>query len=116
MHTPSPSGKLKLLPLVAVSLCVVVLVGALWLTQNPSAPLDSDGTVAAVSAGYVEPERVQPRPTPTATATPEPTIVTPAGTTQAPEFRGIVRWLNSEPLALEEQRGKVVLIDFWTYS
>jgi cytochrome c biogenesis protein CcdA/thiol-disulfide isomerase/thioredoxin len=34
----------------------------------------------------------------------------------APEFRGIVRWLNSEPLTLAGLRGRVVLIDFWTYS
>ncbi len=26
------------------------------------------------------------------------------------------RWINSEPLELAELRGKVVLIDFWTYS
>jgi cytochrome c biogenesis protein CcdA/thiol-disulfide isomerase/thioredoxin len=34
----------------------------------------------------------------------------------APEFRGITRWLNSEPLTLAGLRGRVVLIDFWTYS
>jgi len=34
----------------------------------------------------------------------------------APEFRGITRWLNSAPLTLEALAGKVVLIDFWTYS
>ena len=34
----------------------------------------------------------------------------------APEFRGIARWLNSEPLTLAGLRGRVVLIDFWTYS
>jgi cytochrome c biogenesis protein CcdA/thiol-disulfide isomerase/thioredoxin len=37
----------------------------------------------------------------------------------APELRGIVEWLNTpggRPLTLEELRGKVVLIDFWTYS
>ena len=35
---------------------------------------------------------------------------------QAPEFRGISQWLNSRPLTLASLRGKVVLIDFWTYS
>ncbi len=34
----------------------------------------------------------------------------------APEFRGLAGWLNSEPLTLAGLRGRVVLIDFWTYS
>jgi thiol-disulfide isomerase/thioredoxin len=34
----------------------------------------------------------------------------------APELAGIERWLNSEPLTLASLRGKVVLVDFWTYS
>jgi cytochrome c biogenesis protein CcdA/thiol-disulfide isomerase/thioredoxin len=34
----------------------------------------------------------------------------------APDFHGIVRWLNSEPLTIPGLRGRVVLIDFWTYS
>lgn len=34
----------------------------------------------------------------------------------APELAGIHAWLNSAPLALASLRGKVVLIDFWTYS
>jgi cytochrome c biogenesis protein CcdA/thiol-disulfide isomerase/thioredoxin len=29
---------------------------------------------------------------------------------------GAVEWLNSKPLSAEELRGKVVLVDFWTYS
>ncbi|EPE97385.1 cytochrome c biogenesis protein DipZ [Rhizobium grahamii] len=29
---------------------------------------------------------------------------------------GAVEWLNSKPLTAEELRGKVVLVDFWTYS
>lgn len=35
---------------------------------------------------------------------------------QAPEFAGITKWLNSDPLTMQQLRGKVVLIDFWTYS
>jgi thiol-disulfide isomerase/thioredoxin len=34
----------------------------------------------------------------------------------APEFRGVAGWLNSKPLTLKGLRGRVVLIDFWTYS
>jgi cytochrome c biogenesis protein CcdA/thiol-disulfide isomerase/thioredoxin len=34
----------------------------------------------------------------------------------APEFEGVTRWLNSPPLSLAALRGKVVLIDFWTYT
>jgi cytochrome c biogenesis protein CcdA/thiol-disulfide isomerase/thioredoxin len=35
---------------------------------------------------------------------------------EAPEFAGIDRWLNSKPLSIASLHGKVVLIDFWTYS
>lgn len=34
----------------------------------------------------------------------------------APEIKGIYKWLNSQPLSLSNLRGKVVLVDFWTYS
>ncbi|MDQ5821108.1 MAG: cytochrome c biogenesis protein DipZ, partial [Actinomycetota bacterium] len=38
---------------------------------------------------------------------------------EAPDFRGISHWLNTDgerPLSMQGLRGKVVLIDFWTYS
>lgn len=34
----------------------------------------------------------------------------------APSLDGAVAWLNSPPLTMEALRGKVVLVDFWTYS
>jgi thiol-disulfide isomerase/thioredoxin len=34
----------------------------------------------------------------------------------APDFRGITGWINSPPLNISEFKGKVVLVDFWTYS
>jgi cytochrome c biogenesis protein CcdA/thiol-disulfide isomerase/thioredoxin len=33
-----------------------------------------------------------------------------------PDLSGAVAWLNSPPLSSKSLRGKVVLIDFWTYS
>jgi thiol-disulfide isomerase/thioredoxin len=33
-----------------------------------------------------------------------------------PSFDGATDWLNSQPLNLADLRGKVVLIDFWTYT
>jgi thiol-disulfide isomerase/thioredoxin len=34
----------------------------------------------------------------------------------APEFTGISAWLNSPPLTVAVLKGKVVLVQFWTYS
>lgn len=36
--------------------------------------------------------------------------------TRAPEFPAGLTWLNGQPLKLADLRGKVVLVDFWTYS
>ena len=35
---------------------------------------------------------------------------------QAPEIRGIESWINSNPLTIAELKGKVILVNFWTYS
>jgi cytochrome c biogenesis protein CcdA/thiol-disulfide isomerase/thioredoxin len=42
------------------------------------------------------------------------TVLTDEG--PMPELGGAVAWLNSAPLTRESLRGKVVVIDFWTYS
>jgi cytochrome c biogenesis protein CcdA/thiol-disulfide isomerase/thioredoxin len=34
----------------------------------------------------------------------------------APELAGLDHWLNSPPRTLQSLKGKVVLVDFWTYS
>src|SRR5580704_10869527 len=35
---------------------------------------------------------------------------------ELPSFRGATEWLNSPPLTAADLRGKVVLVEFWTYS
>jgi cytochrome c biogenesis protein CcdA/thiol-disulfide isomerase/thioredoxin len=35
---------------------------------------------------------------------------------EIPSFAGATLWLNSSPLTAESLRGKVVMVDFWTYS
>ena len=35
---------------------------------------------------------------------------------ELPSFGGATGWLNSEPLTPAGLRGKVVLVDFWTYT
>ena len=41
---------------------------------------------------------------------------TQGGGTPMPEISGATAWINSPAVTSEELRGKVVLVDFWTYS
>ena len=54
-----------------------------------------------------------PKPAPTNASAAEPVLPDEG---PMPELSGAVAWLNSPPLTREQLRGKVVVIDFWTYS
>jgi len=43
-------------------------------------------------------------------------VAAPAYAAPAPEFAGIANWINSAPLSMQQLRGKVVLVDFWTFD
>ncbi|MCP3474947.1 thioredoxin family protein [Bradyrhizobium sp. CCGUVB1N3] len=47
---------------------------------------------------------------------PVPMVTAAASQETAPDFTGISNWFNSKPLSLADLRGKVVLVDFWTYG
>ncbi|SAL64501.1 cytochrome c biogenesis protein transmembrane region [Caballeronia udeis] len=67
-----------------------------------------------------------PAPTTTASNAAAPAMMRAAASTEAPlslpvegelpSLSGAVQWLNSPPLTAQDLRGKVVLVDFWTYS
>lgn len=38
-----------------------------------------------------------------------------AGTVRSPEFPSDLEWFNTLPLKLADLRGKMVILDFWTY-
>ena len=76
----------------------------------PADEAPSAGGEAAVEVSPDDSERVA------AKAKLAPTPARTGDEKLAPELEGIVSWINSEPFTLESQRGKVVLIDFWTYT
>ena len=51
-----------------------------------------------------------------ADANSSPAIQLAQAGSKAPEFKGLSNWFNSEPLSMSALRGKVVLVDFWTYG
>ena len=81
----------------------------------------SVGSTTALEQSLLD--RLHPRENTTAMSGPSMTRAKPAGETgelpvegPAPSLDGAVEWLNSKPLTTEELKGKVVLVDFWTYS
>jgi thiol-disulfide isomerase/thioredoxin len=68
---------------------------------------------AAVALGFATAERGS-MPVPAAAGTPAAQTLDIEGA--FPSLAGATEWINSAPLTAEGLRGKVVLIDFWTYS
>lgn len=79
---------------IALSIVVILIVGLIWYLEEPqpepitaTVPTMANNSEMVVAEGPI-----------------------------APEFAGIEAWLNTDPLTMQELRGKTVLIDFWTYS
>ncbi|CAI2534718.1 cytochrome c biogenesis protein DipZ [Serratia proteamaculans] len=77
--------------------------------------------ISAASTGGIEQRLLQtftpaaaPARLPVQTAVDSTSVLDDFG--EMPALSGAVQWLNSPPLTAESLRGKVVLVDFWTYS
>ena len=82
--------------------------------ENPTATTGGSGPTedpTATTAPTMESETIQ-EPCPT----PPPVEETFGERPMAPELVGITGWINTEPFTMEDLRGKVVLVDFWTYT
>jgi thiol-disulfide isomerase/thioredoxin len=92
---PTRRQKPSRLPWVAAGLVIVLLVAVGYgLTHPPQLTSTGGGTPLSGFPG-----------------------VTLNGTgAPAPDFQGIVDWENTTPLTISGLKGKVVLVDFWSYS
>lgn len=106
------------LPMLAISLAGrMILKKTAFLSRHANAlrkgvALVIFASVAFIFSGYDASMPVS-QASPVAGSTLEDGLPSPY---PAPEFSGIKAWLNSPPLTMKSLKGKVVLVDFWTYS
>ncbi|QIL02741.1 cytochrome c biogenesis protein DipZ [Sphingomonas sinipercae] len=97
---------------------VLVLIGvaaiALGLDTRVLASLSS-GQTSSLETGLAKRLGIESMDQTTATQSSGGKLVLPVEG-QLPSLDGIGPWINSPPLTREQLKGKVVVIDFWTYS
>ena len=111
---------------IVLLLVVVIIVAAIAIAGCASSEKATEELTAAPATA--EPEAETPTGTPqeetAALLTPEMERATPTPIPKpkiakgplAPEVVGIKAWINSHPLKIGDLKGKVVLVDFWTYT
>ena len=119
---------------ILLGLFFMVIVGASACASSDSEPAPAPAPTTPASGAPAAPAPapvVAQAPEPAATDTAVPPIPTPEPTSPpapqpaafnaadlAPDLTDTGEWINSEPLTLDGLRseGKIVLIDFWTYT
>ena len=94
---------MKAKPFLIAAFAAAVLVFAAWIVETRTKGLDM-ADFKPLSG------------TPTGSGTSTNASGLPVLANSMPEFSGIAAWLNSTPLTPADLKGKVVLVDFWTYS
>ncbi len=87
------------------------------ITQPKSKPAAAEPQPTTQPAPMIEPTQAPPTAVPPTAVppTPKPAIAL-EDRGLAPELTGLTQWINSKPLTLKELRGKVVIVDFWTFG
>jgi thiol-disulfide isomerase/thioredoxin len=100
--------------LTLLTVTAMILAVACSAAGSGNGPEPGNTSTAATQEAEQEPAQPSARSLPvTADA---PAVETPTPGPLAAEVQGIDAWINSEPLTIEQLRGKVVLVDFWTYT
>jgi thiol-disulfide isomerase/thioredoxin len=84
------------------------------MTGNPPATVPGQPAAAPATEGSRSAMTGNPPVMTPANAPPQPPALPVEGV--LPPLSGAVQWLNSPPLTPEALKGKVVVVDFWTYS
>lgn len=102
-----------LLVLVAAVACAATARDELEMADGGSAEI---GSVEQAPTSTLSPTTThEPAATNTAAAPATPFISSLPNLGKAPDIRNEV-WLNAEPMTLSDNLGKVVLVEFWTYT
>ncbi len=119
------------LPMLAIALVGRSLLGKVsFFTKHTEEVRRAFGIIIILAVGYIAFSANIDQVFTTANTTPPQTVTASAaaqaaalqlddGLAQpypAPDFAGLQGWINSKPLTMAELKGKVVLVDFWTYS
>ncbi|MBI2141674.1 thioredoxin family protein [Candidatus Woesearchaeota archaeon] len=106
----------------AIVLPLIIFVGNLKIEvgEGPEGEVEGSLESASTPEAAEQGENAQAAALSTAAATGATAIAKvnkPAeASPKAAELVGISDWINSEPLKLADLKGKVVLVDFWTYT
>lgn len=121
------TGLLTRLSLPAVSGVEQALLDRVHPAQaaiQPAAVQSTVATTASVAPAETPPSAIVPATASVVRAAPAKAPTPPVSAFRSglpvegrlPPLDGAVQWLNSPPLTAQALRGKVVLVDFWTYS
>jgi cytochrome c biogenesis protein CcdA/thiol-disulfide isomerase/thioredoxin len=86
---------------------VVTAGGGAMMSANPSMAMSANAPTMAMNANPAAMMKAAPADAAAENLPAEGSL---------PSLSGAVEWLNSPPLTAESLKGKVVLVDFWTYS